>query len=458
MDLYLKILRLYSKIKENLYIVSFTDTTSLNILDKQKYKYENKSLITKTALLPKNINIYLYIELLSKTNEIQSVKKIEKKYKEYKKIQDNLFLDNDTKKEIQKIFEMTQRTYYILTRFVLNIKKSKIKNNYKITTDLSLTPLEINHKHTFIITESNAKYMFSIIDLLKIIENAILYAPDFFEQPLEPRNPYTNIKLEKSILYILFYKLYKINYNIPEILIQYFKCNFDLDLFKMNHQQEIRELVIKKYVTNAASNILYEEIIEMIDFEFYITNTHNDKWIKIDDNFPKQDLIEIMRPYLYLYLLANHSINGSEKKRMASILFRMASTLFMKYNINFGKKITKEIKQQESIKIFNDNYPKLLSIKEIDKILLNPNILNERFKKLKELKPKKKYIFSNILQNPIPQQSNINEGMFIFGQQNPNPDTTPNAKLNELEEDEDINDEIEINREENYEEGEEWEG
>jgi len=100
---------------------------------------------------------------------------------------------------------------------------------------------------------------------------------------------------------------------------------------------EIRDIAIKKFVTNSPTNVLYEEILDMINEYFY--DPQEDKCIEIDKEFPKQHLIQIMRPYLYVFLMGEYHIHGSEKRTQSKRVFRRAKQIFMNYNPRFGEQI-----------------------------------------------------------------------------------------------------------------------
>ena len=60
--------------------------------------------------------------------------------------------------------------------------------------------------------------------------------------------------------------------------------------------------------------------------------------INIDDKFPKDILIQIMKPYLYLHIISRNHISGTEMKENCRSLLRRMLNKFYHYNPNFGKK------------------------------------------------------------------------------------------------------------------------
>lgn len=322
---------------------------------------------------------------------------IKEKYKAYKNLIQNIFLAQQTKQEIQNIFERTQRYYFILKNFLRKVQCKRNPIIYKITTDLSLQPLDPNN-NTFIIYDTQATtsttatppaYLFSVHDLIRIIQTAITNTSNFFEKPLSPRNPYTNIEFTEHTLYAIFYKLYKIHYPIPPILIKYYRAQFDQKIFLINNQMEIRDISIKNFVTNSPTNILYDEIMDMINENFYNPKME----INIDKDFPKTTLIQIMRPYLYLFLLKEYYIYGSDKRELANKIFKRAVNNFMIHNSRFGSRkehdsnplfkfqphsdeSNQHPKQNSSKKtlIFFDDHPKF-SMHDIETYLKDPKKL-----------------------------------------------------------------------------------
>ena len=154
--------------------------------------------------------------------------------------------------------------------------------------------------------------------MINIILNAITNSPSLFAEPLAPKNPYNNIPFSRAILYYIYSTIKSSTILIPSLINNYFWSDFNFQKFVLDNEQNIREHVIKKYVMNSPITTLYDEIMEMLQL--------NKKWInrriKIDIDFPKNKLVEIMRPYLFLYMIKNDGIYGTEKKRISEILFR----------------------------------------------------------------------------------------------------------------------------------------
>ena len=303
-------------------------------------------------------HIYFLISrlcLFEKKNKRQIQKWVEYKYKTaYNSIITNIFLSDEIKEEITVIFQKTQRTYFALKRF-LHIYTSK-KTTTKINTDLCLNPIDPSQKNKIEIIQNNAKYLFTTADILNLTMVGLINSQDFFAEPRLPKNPYTNIPFTKTDMYNIYFHIVNTRFITPPLLTEFFLNHFELDNFLINNETKLRNISIKDYVLNSPSTELYSEVKYMIRKYFndvqkieYKTQSSKNKKKKrvyhttkvhvvIDPEFPKEKLVEIMRPYLYLYILSTDHIYGTEKRLIAKTLFKYQVKKFMKYNYKFGRK------------------------------------------------------------------------------------------------------------------------
>jgi hypothetical protein len=168
---------------------------------------------------------------------------------------------------------------------------------------------------------------------------AITNAPSLFPEPLAPKNPYNNVPLSKPILYHIYWAIKSSNILMPPLINAYFGSNFNLNDFIINNEQAVREHTIKKYVTNSPATVLHDEILQMLDY-----SRARDK-LDIDPDFPKAKLVEIMKPYLFLFIMRNDGIRGTEKRRVSGLLFKREMLNFIKYNPTFGRKNINPVKR-----------------------------------------------------------------------------------------------------------------
>ena len=293
--------------------------------------------------------------LFEKGNKKQIQKWVEYKYKTaYNSIINNIFLSDEIKEEITVIFQKTQRTYFALKRF-LHIYTFK-KTTTKINTDLCLNPIDPFQKNKIEIIQKNAKYLFTTADILNLTMVGLINSQDFFAEPRLPKNPYTNIPFTKTDMYNIYFHVVNTRFITPPLLTEFFLNHFELDNFLINNETKLRNISIKDYVLNSPSTELYSDVKYMIrkyfnnvqKIEYKTQSSKNKKkkrvyhtikvHIVIDQEFPKEKLVDIMRPYLYLYILSTDHISGTEKKLIAKTLFKHQVKKFMKYNYKFGRK------------------------------------------------------------------------------------------------------------------------
>ena len=311
----------------------------------------NTKTYTNTKNTPaKNINV--------NTNVIKN------KFKFFYNTLNGPFLKaSDFKNKFINFFYKIQKTYNALNKFVwiYKFKKAKIV----VDQDICLNTLNINDTNVMVIFQNNSKYLFNINDLINISKTALINSYLFFSEPLSIKNPYNNIPFNKSTLYNMFFYI-KFNTHIyNELFTKYFYCDFNLSFFKIKHEYLLRDYAIHNYVYKSPSNLLEEEIrqmIEMCNSQYRMKNIKC--FIKIDNDFPRDKLIRIMRPYLLLYCISSYSLL-MHKRSQASYMLSNKLFSFYKYNPQFGRKkykmvvkYTKKLKMKITKKIieFDDKH------------------------------------------------------------------------------------------------------
>jgi len=258
-------------------------------------------------------------------------RKFDEKLKIFKELNDNIFINDELKINLQNIFCKLQKTYFAFLKiyYLWKYKKAVIQVNH----DLSLNPIDINKKNVFILFQENSKYLFTSNDLINIINTNLSNSPGFFCNPLSTKNPYNNIILSHCDLYnIYFFLKYKVC-NLPILFELFFKSNFDLKEFAYHNECVIRSIKIDNFVKSSDNDTLYKSILKMIKENSDIMHK-----IKIDKDFPKDLLIKIMRPYLNLYIISKFFIIGTDKRNLSLLFLRKKIYKFAKFNPNFGRK------------------------------------------------------------------------------------------------------------------------
>lgn len=296
---------------------------------------------------------------------------VKNKFIFFEKTLKHFLIKNNKEDEFTMFFCKIQRTYNILNKLLYNYKYKKAK--IVVNTDMCLNELVENSKNVICIFNNNSKYLFHIKDLIKIINSALTNSDNFFSEPTSIKNPYNNVPFKKSTLYnIYFFIKYKTNY-YSELFFKFFDVNFNLTIFMKKNQYLLRNCIIKDYVYKSPSNVLFDDIKKMIfRFNDYCILFKLRNKIVIDDDFPKDKLIKIMRPYLMLYILSRYAISNQEQKN-AEYILRKRLIIFNRYNPRFGRKTYRIIiKNKESFqkkicgKIieFNDKHIKFIEIEK----------------------------------------------------------------------------------------------
>jgi hypothetical protein len=239
------------------------------------------------------------------------------------------FISDEVKKYITTLHIRSQRHYSALCRFahIFKVKHAPIIMN----TDLYLNELRITDRNVIVLLQNNYRYLFAITDLNKIIETSLCNSPYFISEPIPIKNPYNKMPFSKSDLYNIYFQIKDRLMRTPDILYQFFLSNFNLNKFKRNNQVLIREKYIHRFIENEDKETQLDYIYNVLSF-----NTN----IKIDDDFPDDDLVRIFKPYLRLYLEMNYSIDSSVRHRSKCLLMHKLH-IFHMHNPQFGRRLYK---------------------------------------------------------------------------------------------------------------------
>jgi len=116
---------------------------------------------------------------------------------------------------------------------------------------------------------------------------------------------------------------------------KFFECNFNIKLFTIKYEYLIRDYLIDEHIRTSTEDALSEEIYYMLDV---MNEKNEDKQILVDDDFPKTRLVEIMRPYLSLWISCVYSSVQNVRQYNYGRLTRKL-TQFYDYNPRFGHRI-----------------------------------------------------------------------------------------------------------------------
>ena len=255
------------------------------------------------------------------------------KYDVLKNFLDNPCQRTNEKMQLVDLFRKTQAVLNTFRKFYNN-HSAKKAICYDCTTDLDLEPLYlIKDKLKFKFIQDNTLFTFTNKDLLKIISNSLLHHDNFFADALFPKNPYTNVKISKTILYNFYFYLLKNNFRIPEVFRRFYYCNFDLNVFMRKHDSYIRETSIDNYHKQISMKQHYEEII------LFLRSIQID-CIYIHIDFPKKSVIDAFSK-IYRHHLHSRFDLSADNRRYHCRKFRSLLNEFMNKNKTFGRIIHK---------------------------------------------------------------------------------------------------------------------
>ena len=254
------------------------------------------------------------------------------KFRFLKKVFENPFYNQELRDEVLRVFSISQRTYFALVKFV-KICKHKSSSVYN-STDILMNPINRGRPSVIEIHQNNKIYLFTRPDIINILNVNLSHSPNFFSEPLTIKNPYNNMVFRKSDLYNFYFFLRSGLFIISDLIQQFFLSNFNIYHFKKNNEYNIRDYYIKNYVETTTPDSI------LLDIEYMLATLTISKKIHIDRDFPKDKLIQIMRPYLLLYYQSIYSINLCKRTSCADELI-IRFIKFINFNPKFGRKIIK---------------------------------------------------------------------------------------------------------------------
>ncbi len=303
------------------------------------------SFTVKQSLNTFNIeNIILHFHLCKAVYALPNhdVIQCKQKFSVFKSVFSNRCFNETCREKVVDLYCKIQRRYLALSRFAYLWKLKRASTC--VDTDLYLNTIEPTKKNAFILFQNNKKYCFVMTDLVKLIEQSICHKweDDFEIKSENPCNPYNKQPLLSHDLYnIYFHMRCKMDMVIPPFIHLWFMNGFDLLSFPIKHSRLLRKMCIKNHVFNVSntSNLMYNDIREMI-----FANIYTRKWL-IHPDFPRQTLVDIMRPYLYIYYLVTYDVLESEEQMWYEATLALELLKFYKYNPSFGRRLVNPSKK-----------------------------------------------------------------------------------------------------------------
>lgn len=314
---------------------------------KRPFPFSDMVSFTQTMVSCKNndtsLESFLGMQMISsygawiykqKTNYVLKRTPPHIKYDYLKTHFNNLFISQAKKDDLLELFFSVQRHYMVLSRFAYMCKWKRAP--FAIDTDLYLNTIEKNKTHTFTLYQNKTKFLFNVPQLIRVMENDLFHDWEgcFCVHVKCPKNPYNKLQFHKVDLYNLYFHFKNnMNVNPPQFLYLWFLDDFCVSSFTRNNDRFIRKQCIRHYaktVSNKSRNA-YEDVLDMID-------DYDCKW-SIDPDFPRDILIDVMRPYLYVYyLVAYDALSDKQSSHYESVLTKSLMQFYKKHR-TFGRKI-----------------------------------------------------------------------------------------------------------------------
>ena len=238
-----------------------------------------------------------------------------------------------TEVHMQNMMDLFSRTQRAYRGFSLLSRRWKMRTTYiSVQADLCLNPIDPAKTSSIMILQEGARYRFTLFDLLNIIQGALMHSPNFFADPLMPKNPYTNIPFSKAALFEIYWAVRHSNFTMPVLFHQFWLAYFNTNTFMYENEALIRDVYLENYVKKSPVSELYTHVRKMLRT---IDKNHV---LQIDPAFPKDILVNIMRPYLKLYMTNMYSISKTDKKYRSFFILQRKFREFIRYNPEFGRR------------------------------------------------------------------------------------------------------------------------
>jgi hypothetical protein len=197
----------------------------------------------------------------------------------YSCLEKNIFIPERQKQMIFLMYVEMTTLYRRLRRCILTYWESKQKSCN--LSDLSFTPFTEYAPHQyFSLFDGRKKYVFTHTEMYSIIESSLTNADShLIANPLSIKNPYTGTLFSKPLLYHIYFSLK----HLPLFFIHFMRIQFDLTVFLLEQESNLRQYNIHKKVRNLTGHELKNEMKYMIvDIYSFIVEDVNPDVILID--------------------------------------------------------------------------------------------------------------------------------------------------------------------------------
>lgn len=341
-------MKTFTYIAHKLFIQDVKYNTDINVTNYESHKH---GMYFKHIFDNHTIETNLHIDFVKCVFLFSSESKFQDLNKNYI---DNFFISDENRELYMDFFCKIQKTYWAFNKFAKQIKSRYSK--VKVTDDLFLTPIIHSQKNQFRLHENNCCYLFTLQDLSRIIISAVCNSPMFYSEPIPPKNPYSGVPFSTSNLYNIYFAIKTRLAIMPNVIYQFFLCEFNLGLFAKNNKLVIRDTFINQYINNEDEEEIIESIYDMIN------ECYSD--INIDDQFPNDVLIETFKPLVTSYLHYRYNFDTSKRLPNYRVMSRKMNDIIKKCP-RIGRKlfVFKDNKKYISFVTLNGNTEPVLYVK-----------------------------------------------------------------------------------------------
>lgn len=246
--------------------------------------------------------------------------------------------------DITEAVTFTQKIRWIFRRF---LHQWRITHLQKMNTE-DIYTLEVP-KYPVAITDwtTRRQYIFEASTLMKDITSRLQHYDGFFENPLPPRNPLTNIPFTKNQMVSIWNQLENSPITSSFVFSAFRQCRFNLSLFEMVHKTYLELYALRKIMQDLSTIDAYERLLDFIE-----------------EAYEKRGKRFQYNPYEYVV----HHHNTIE-------LIQRWKTLCQRYyEIEIIHKVSPDIKMRLQNRIWNYTYALIDREKEVEQLCIQNNI------------------------------------------------------------------------------------
>lgn len=316
---------------------------------------------------PLSFNREIYLEELKRRNIYKGAFKKTKfsiykplyarfyKYLQFHKyIERSILLNEDDYDKMMNIYRQYQRLHFAVMKVQELYRRKYRYKIYDCMMDMNMTPLnELPKKNVIQLVENNTVYMFSIHDLIKVINTQLNSSKMLVLDPKIPKNPYTNLPFSYHNLYnIYFHCLFISQTYLPYYIHSYFQLGQNMDMFMRYNILHLRKKSVVEYIESSSKEEIIDELLDM----FYVAK-HKFQIIErtIDEGFSRDEIYAKCKYLLYDYLLLECISQNDPSYIYAYGVFKSKIMMFFKINENFGRCFTRKNTQREDRRVPTNN-------------------------------------------------------------------------------------------------------